>query len=244
MVESVQTIEASGSNVEAAIAAGLDRLRVGRDAVEVEVLDEGSRGVFGLGGRQARVRLMVKPRPLKPAAPAEPAAPPVTEPAAPAAAEEGEAGIAREVLAELLARMGVERAQVALRYTEPAAPDEEPRLVLDIEGPDVSVLIGRRGETLAALQFITQLIVGQRLAKRMRLAIDVEGFRARREGSLRRLAERMAEQAVRTHRTVTLEPMPPHERRIIHLCLRDHPQVTTESVGEGERRKVTIIPKR
>jgi spoIIIJ-associated protein len=241
MVESAQMIEASGSNVEAAIAAGLDRLRVGRDAVEVEVLDEGSRGVFGLGRREAHVRLTVKPTPA--AAPAEPAAPPVAEPAAPAAVEEGEAGTAKEVLSELLARMGVERAQVDLRYAEPTVPDEEPHLVLDVQGPDVGTLIGRRGEALAALQLVTQLIVGQRLTKRMRLTIDVEGFKARREGSLRRLAERMAEQAVRTSRTVTLEPMPPHERRIIHLCLRDHPQVTTESVGEGERRKVTIIPK-
>jgi spoIIIJ-associated protein len=88
------------------------------------------------------------------------------------------------------------------------------------------------------------MIVGQETARRSQLVVDVEGFKARREQSLRRLAERMAEQAVRTNRTVTLEPMPPNERRIIHIALRDHPHVTTESVGEGERRKVTIIPKR
>jgi spoIIIJ-associated protein len=104
------------------------------------------------------------------------------------------------------------------------------------------MLIGRRGKTLAALQRITRLIVGRELESRARLVVDVGGFKARREKSLRRLAHQVAEQAVRTGRTVVLEPMPPNERRAIHLALRDHPHVTTQSVGEGDRRKVTVIP--
>ncbi len=237
-----QTLEATGATVEAAIAAGLERLGVGRDAVEIEVLDQGSRGLFGLGGREARVRLTVRPVTAA-EAPVEPSAPPIVEAAGRAVAEKDEGEIAQNALLELLTRMGLEKARVNLQRTEPT-PDEPAHLVLDVHGPDAGTLIGHRGETLAALQHVTRLIVGQQLAKRVRLIVDVEGFKSRREDSLRRLAQRMAEQAVRTGRTVTLEPMPPNERRIIHLALRDHPQVSTESVGEGDRRKVTIIPKR
>lgn len=241
MAEMAQTIEATGANVEAAVAAGLGRLGVERDAVEIEVLDQGSRGLFGLGGREARVRLTLRPAPA-PATPTEPSAPPIVEMAGRTEVAKDEGEIARRALSELLTRMGLEKARVSLRRTEPIA-DEPAHFVLDVHGPDAGTLIGHRGETLAALQHITRLIVGQQLAKRVRLSVDVEGFKSRREASLRRLAQRMAEQAVRTGRTVTLEPMPPNERRIIHLALRDHPQVSTESVGEGERRRVTIIPK-
>jgi spoIIIJ-associated protein len=106
------------------------------------------------------------------------------------------------------------------------------------------MLIGRRGETLAALQYITRLIASRELQRRANIVIDVEGYKTRREEMLRRLATRMAEQAVQLGRTVALEPMPPYERRIVHLALRDNPQVRTESTGEGEHRKVTIIPQR
>jgi spoIIIJ-associated protein len=104
-------------------------------------------------------------------------------------------------------------------------------------------LIGRRGETLSALQYITRLIVGKELHKPIAVVIDVEGYRARREQQLRRLARRMAQQTIERGRTMSLEPMPANERRIIHIELREHSQVYTESVGEGEKRKVTIIPR-
>jgi spoIIIJ-associated protein len=111
-----------------------------------------------------------------------------------------------------------------------------------VRGAGTDALIGRRGSTLDALQLITRLIVGREMMGRVHLVVDVGGFKAHREESLRRLAQRLAEQAVRTNRTVVLEPMPPYERRYVHLALRDHPHVTTQSVGEGDRRKVTIIP--
>ncbi len=241
MAEIGQTVEATGINVEAAIAAGLERLGVEQDEVEIEVLDEGGRGVFGLGRREARVRLIAKPRPVTVSP--EPEAPPTAHPAAPAA-EQSDAEIAQSVLLGLLAHLGMGKARVEVQQGAPASGTEESQLMLNLTGPDVGALIGRRGETLAALQYLVRLMVGQKTSKRVRLTLDVEGFKTRRGEALRRLAQRMAEQAVRTGRTVTLEPMPPHERRIIHLALRDHPQVTTESVGEGERRKVTIIPKR
>ena len=243
MVEVEQAIEASGADVDAAIAAGLARLGVERDAVEIEVLDEGSRGLFGLGGREARVRLAVRPQPA-PATLAEPVILPTVEVATPAVMEKREAEIAQEALMELLALMGMKEVRVDVHWAEPAADEGEPPLVLDVHGPDTDLLIGRRGSTLAALQYITRLIIGREVAGRVNLVVDVDGFKARREQSLRRLAQRLAEQALRTGRTVVLEPMPPHERRYIHLALRDHPQVTTQSIGEGDLRKVTIIPQR
>lgn len=245
MVDREQTIEATGADVQAAIATGLVRLGVDRDAVEAEVLDEGSRGLFGLGGREARVRLTIKPR-RAPTVPAEPVAPPAVEPdvIAEVGKDDAEvAQIAQGVLLDLLSLLGMERARVDVRRAEPAPDEQEPPLVLDVRGSDTDALIGRRGATLAALQRITRLIVGREVAGRVHLVVDVDGFKARREQSLRRLAQRLADQAVRTDRTVVLEPMPPHERRYVHLALRDHPHVTTQSIGEGDRRKVTIIPR-
>jgi len=255
MAKMEQAIEATGEDVEAAIATGLARMGIDQDAAEIEVLDQGSRGVFGLGAREARVRLAPKAKAMPRSAPAvttRPIAPPAAEPAEHVIAEpalslskgKDEAEVARGVLLELLALMGVERAQVDVRRAEPSEDEEESPLVLNVHGPATEVLVGHRGKTLAALQRITRLIVGREMANRVWLVLDVDGFKARREKSLRRLAQRMAEQAVRTNRTAVLEPMPPHERRIIHLALRDHPRVTTQSIGEGERRKVTIVPRR
>jgi spoIIIJ-associated protein len=258
MEEVGQTIEAVGEDVEAAIEAGLSQLGVGREAVDVEILDDGSRGLFGLGARDAHVRLTIK----LPAEPQQPPVPIAAEPDslsqvdAPPAVESTElalgvleekerdqAEVARGVLLDLLTLMDLGKAQVDVRYAEPAAGEGEPPLVLDVHGPGTDALIGRRGKTMAALQLVTRLIVGREVEDRVHLVVDVNGFKARREKSLHRLAHRTAEQARRTGRTVVLEPMPPHERRIIHLALRDHPDVVTESIGERDRRKVTIIPR-
>jgi spoIIIJ-associated protein len=244
MSEAEQAIETTGADIEAAIADGLARLGVDQDAVEVEVLDEGSRGLFGLGGREACVRLTRKPCPT-PSVSVGPVELSLEdeEPAVPASVDSSEAEAARGVLVELLALLGIEKAQVDARRAEPATDEEEPPLMLNVHGAGTDVLIGRRGQTLAALQYVTRLIIGREVAGRVHLIVDVDGFKARREQSLRRLAQRLAEQAVRTDRTVVLEPMPPHERRYVHLALRDHPHVTTQSVGEGDRRKVTIVPR-
>jgi spoIIIJ-associated protein len=243
MAEIERTIEATGADVEAATAAGLAELQVDQDAVEIQVLDEGSRGVFGLGAREARVRLTVKSQPAPPA----PSAPPPPLPAepewmpAPAGKDEAETG--QSALLELLALMGMEDVQIEVRRAKVAPGEKESPLVLNVRGPDIDVLIGRRGETLAALQHIARLIVGQETASRTNLVVDVDGFKVRRQQALEHLAQRLAEQAIRTNRRVVLEPMPPNERRIIHLTLRDHPSVTTESIGQGNRRKVTIVPR-
>jgi|YNPBryBLVA2012_1023415.scaffolds.fasta_scaffold01472_2 spoIIIJ-associated protein len=150
--------------------------------------------------------------------------------------------VARAVLTDLLERMDF-AAEVVPSWKAPAAPGEESTLILDVRTREADTLIGPKGETLADLQHIVRLIVSNRLNRRPNLIIDVEGHRQRREQNLRRLARRMAEQAAQSGRVVALEPMSPYERRIIHLALRDHPDVYTESTGEGTRRRVTIVPK-
>lgn len=153
-----------------------------------------------------------------------------------------DARIGAEVLSDLLKHMQI-RATVTPKQAETTEGEDE-HWTLEITGQDLALLIGRRGETLASLQYITRLIASRKLGRRANIVIDVEGYKARRETMLKRLAKRMAEQAIQRGRTVQLEPMPPHERRIIHMTLRDYPGVTTESIGEGDHRKVTIVPRR
>jgi spoIIIJ-associated protein len=121
--------------------------------------------------------------------------------------------------------------------------DEEPPLVLDVAGDDLGILIGRRSETLQALQFMVRLMVNRDLNRWEPIVVDVQSYRVRRRRSLRQMAEKMAERAAASHKRVVLEAMPPHERRIIHIALRNHPHVTTKSVGSEDNRKVTIVPK-
>lgn len=229
-----------GETVDAAIAAGLTALRLPREAVEIEILDEGSRGILGIGARMARVRLTPRVVPEAIPAPAPPPAPtPLVLPAAP---ESPAAEVARSTLADLLRLLGFS-AEIQVHTAETATDEEMATLVLDIQTAGADTLIGPRGETLAALQHILRLLVNRRMGRMVNLVVDVQGYKERRAQNLRRLAERMAGQAVRSGRTVYLEPMPPYERRIIHLALRDRPDVTTQSIGEGNRRRVTIIPR-
>ncbi|MEE9514195.1 MAG: R3H domain-containing nucleic acid-binding protein, partial [Anaerolineales bacterium] len=150
--------------------------------------------------------------------------------------------ITHDTVSELLQRMGIE-ARIEAHWGEADAPGKIQPLFLDIHGDDLSILIGRRGETLTALQYITRLIVGKELKRPVAVLIDVEGYRARRERQIRRLAQQMASQAIETARTMSLEPMPAYERRIVHIELRENPDVDTVSIGERDQRKVTIIPR-
>jgi spoIIIJ-associated protein len=220
------SIEVSAPTVEEAIAKGLAELGKAEDEVEIEVLDPGSRGLLGIGAKEALIRLSF-------AEPQEETPPP----------EKHTEQIARETLQELLVKMGV-KAQVFIRPEEEMPQDEDaPPFILDIMGDDLGVLIGRRGQTLQSLQYITRLIVSREVQHWVNLVVDVEKYKLRREKSLRQLAQRMAERVAFDSQPVALEPMPPNERRIIHLTLRDHPIVTTKSIGKGDRRKVTIVPK-
>ncbi len=243
MPESKPSIEKIAPTVDEAISLGAQELGVAPDDLEVEVLDEGREGLFGVGARQARVRLTLRgdaPEPMEAERPS-PGEPAERE----FELEEDEDALtvqlARDTVEDLLELMEVE-ADIEARWGEPDAPGRTRPLLVDITGSDLSILIGRHGDTLDDLQYIVRLILGKELKKSVPLVIDIEGYRARREQTLRRLARRMADQAVERGRTLALEPMPPNERRIIHVELRDHPSVRTQSVGEGDRRKVTIIP--
>jgi spoIIIJ-associated protein len=149
---------------------------------------------------------------------------------------------ARGILQELLGHMRVD-AEVHASLGQPDPEADGPVILLDVRGDDLDPLIGRRGETLAALQYVARLILSKQFDRNVDLVVDVHGHKQRREEQLRRMARRMAEQVVERQRVMSLEPMPASERRIIHLELRDHPDVTTESVGDGDRRKVTIVPR-
>jgi spoIIIJ-associated protein len=239
------SVEATGEDVEAAVAAGLEELGVGPSDVLVEVLEEPSRGVFGIGARPALVRLKLL-RPPTPNAPPKPAAkvstPVDTESESVSAGELNEGTVGKEVLAELLEKMGV-RANISVKPPEPTRSGEKAPWVLNINGPDMRLLIGRRGETLNSLQYILRLIVSRRLQRRANVVVDAGEYKARRSDRLTQLALRMADQAIEQQRTISLEPMPPNERRIIHMSLRNRDDVLTKSVGEGDSRKVTIVPK-
>ena len=229
-MENLQSIEAVGASVDEAVARGLEALNLTRNDVTIQVLDDGRPEQAGGRWREARVQLVVKERP-----------PAVV---APETGDEDTAKDAAQVLQDLLDKMHI-KGRVEYRWDAYNAPDEEAelRLILDIRGDDLGALIGRQGETAEALQYLTRLIVSREVERQFNLIIDVEGYKARRERQLKQLAERMAERVVATRKPVALEPMPAYERRIIHITLRDHPSVTTESVGRGDSRKVTIIPK-
>jgi spoIIIJ-associated protein len=151
---------------------------------------------------------------------------------------------AREVLEHLLAKMDIQaRVTVRDRRQLYLAPEDPPTTALDVQGANLGVLIGRKGEALASLQYVVNLLVNKRVGQWTRVLVDVGGYRRRREESLEGLAQRVAYRVAQSHRAVTLEPMPPNERRVIHMVLRDNPDVFTESSGEGESRKVTINPR-
>jgi len=266
-----KVIETKGSDVDAAIKAGLAQLGLSRDDVEVEILDQGSKGLLGIGARDAQVRLTAKvveehvipepePEPVvaetvtpEPAA-SEPEAEPEPEPVKTAvilaeedeetiAARETECAAAVETVSALLEKMHVE-ATLTTSLSEPDDVTGRIINILEVQGDDLSTLIGPRGDTLNSLQYISRLMVGHQLRTRAGFVIDVEGYRQRREQALSRLADRMARKVAKRKRAMSLEPMPPHERRIIHMTLREDKYVYTESTGEGNRRKVRIIPKR
>jgi len=243
-MEERPTLEIIAPTVEEAIAQGLDQLGLSADAVSVEVLDAGTKGLFGMGGRQVRVRLTVHGPGGAPAPKPEPASRPDREAApvsAAAASHDPTLSLAESVVAKILSGLGLE-SQVAARFDESDRPDRR-SIRVDVRGRDLGMMIGRHAETLNAFQYIASLIVGKGTGQFVQMTVDVEGYRARREKQLRQMAQRSADQAMKMGRRVTLEPMSAAERRVVHIELQGHPAVTTESVGEEPRRKVTVVPK-
>ena len=278
----MESVEASGKSIEDAILQALARLGRNRDEVDITVLQEPSRGTRGMGARDARVRVF-----LKPARAARPAPSVVASDVAQTYQDEGDddelaypedayegdepdeefgdveledlepliTAPLREVVSEdasieeiaiaalrlLLGHMGV-RAEVEAAEVESEEDEEEP-VTLNIHSDDqdtLSLLIGRRGETLSALQLLVSLIVSKQTGNRERIIVDAESYRARREENLRSMARRIAAQVRHSGHPIALEAMPPNERRIIHLELQETPDISTESTGEGDQRRVVV----
>lgn len=250
-------IEVNAKTVEEAVEQGLAQLNLTQDDVEIVVLKEGKRGVFGIGAEDAVVRLT--PKAVEPAPPPTPKSSSLSETSQSEPRETDLSdktttepkttsdvdvdALAEEYLAGLLKRMGIKARIERGNGEDLVEPGEEVPLVLDIQGQDLGILIGRRSETLRALQYMLRLMVSKQISRWYPIVVDVESYRVRRRNSLRQLADKMAKRAVSSGRRVVLEAMPAYERRIIHITLRDHPDVYTKSVGGDDNRKVTIIPK-
>jgi spoIIIJ-associated protein len=242
MSDQKATLEIIAPSVEDAIEQGLDQLGLPRDAVSVDVLDEGKSGFLGVGSRQVRVRLTITD------GSSEKEEKTTSVEVLPLTLEDEEFSDTLEeakvkserIVKNLLSKMKV-KADVSSRILDPEDENDRSMVLIEITGKDLSILIGRRAETLDAIQYITSLMLNQDMGSWMPLMIDVQGYRFRRERQLRQLARRLADQVVQTGRKQVLEPMPANERRLIHLELRYHPFVTTESVGEEPHRKTTIF---
>lgn len=262
-----KSVEYSAKTEEEALSLASQALGIPPEEMEYQVIRDRTRNFLGLvrtGEVTIRVWLPQEEQPLPPAAPAaqealpeqdgaQAAAAALEEEAVPAAAApeppQGLASqlesVAMEVVSTLLDKMGVLAAVEVVDHggeKDPQTGELSP-LVLNVVGDELGGLIGRRGETLRDLQFIVRLIISRRLGEWPNVVVDVEGYKARREETLRALALRMRDQVLKTGRPVVLEPMPAHERRIVHLALRDDPDVYTESTGEDDHRKVQILPK-
>jgi spoIIIJ-associated protein len=206
----VNYIEKTGRTVDEAVESALKEMNLTRDQVEVEVLEEPTKGLFGiLGGKPARVRVMKKDSPSE---------------------------RARELLEKVMQTMNL---NVDIEVNE-----KNEKILININGPDLGILIGRRGETLDALQYLVNLSSNKNMEKRKRILIDIEGYRKRREETLKKLAYKLADKARQRGRNVVLEPMNSMERRIIHTALQDREDIYTFSEGEEPYRKIIIAPKK
>ena len=288
----MKSIESSAKTIEDAVTQGLEQLGVSLGDVKIDILDEGSKGLFGLiGGKPARVRLTMKEgkdetdlisslsldsvekkdtakaakpsvkekaetakkqvrEKTKPAAKTDAPTKPVAEEKQTPATAQAEttkvetvlcdpttaAGKAQQFLLDVTRLMGVD-------VSVNARVDDEGNVRVDMMGDTLGILIGRRGETLDALQYLTSLFVNRGQDDYTRVTLDTENYRAKREEALTRLANRMANRAVKTGRKVVLEPMNPYERRILHSALQSSDTVTTHSEGEEPNRHVVITLK-
>jgi spoIIIJ-associated protein len=206
--------EFEGKTTEEAIEQACDHFQRPPESLDIEIISVGSPGLFGLGGRKARVRVALK--------------------------EESDADMlpqAQELLEHMLELMG-EKAKVEGRL------DEEDRLNLSIDAEDAGLLIGKQGQTLEALQYLLTKMIAKKARRKVRVFIDIESYRARHQASLTQLALKSGEKAKKSGRPITLNPMNPHDRRIVHLALQGDKEIKTMSRGEGLYKKVVVYPVR
>ncbi len=205
----MQTIEKSAKTKEEAIAAALAELNATEDEVEIETVEEGSKGFLGLGSKDAVVRVTLLPNPER---------------------------RAKDFLNGIFDILG-EEVNVDVQT-------DDDTIKVEFTGPDMGIVIGKRGETLDALQYLTSLVVNRGDSDFKKVSLDTENYREKRNAALENLAHKLAKKVTRTRRSTTLEPMNSYERRIIHSALQDDPYVTTYSVGQGVNRKVVIALKK
>lgn len=201
-------LEKSGKTVNEAISLALEELNVGREDVEVEIIEEGNKGIFGIGSRAAKIRVILK---------------------------ETYADKAKEFLLDVFDKMGIS--------AEIDVSEQEDAITLNIKAEDSGIIIGRRGETLDALQYLTSLVVNKNSEVYKRVTLDIENYREKREETLLKLADRLAQRVIKNKKSITLEPMNPYERRIIHAALQSYRGVKTYSIGDEPNRKVVIALK-
>lgn len=205
----MKTVEKSGKTIDIAIESALAELGVTREETEVEILEQPTKGIFGIGAKNGVVRVSVKEDPVS---------------------------TAMEFLQNIFEKFDL---TIEIKVTE-----NSEFTTLDLVGEDLGILIGRRGETLDALQYLTNLTVSRKYKEKHKFILDAEDYREKRRETLERLAKKLAGKVVDTNRSLSLEPMSPYERRIIHTVLQDYPGVRTFSEGEEPYRKVVITKKR
>jgi spoIIIJ-associated protein len=204
--KATRSVEAKGRTIDEAISNALSVLKVSRERVSIEVLEEPSRGIFGvLGAREGKIRATIK---------------------------ENKEEFVHGFLGDICKSMDLD-VRICSRI-------EDGSIHFEIEGEDMGILIGRRGQTLDALQYLVNLAACKATGEGGRVLVDIEGYKRRRMESLTKIAKRMAEKAKRTGQRVTMEPMNAGERRVIHLALQDDPCVTTRSEGNEPYRRVVI----
>lgn len=205
----MKKLVATGKTVEEAVRNGLDKLGVEIERVEVAVLEQPSRGLFGLiGAKDAKVELSLRP----------------------------------DGVEEAIAFLGEVTAAMELKVDAAREEDADGTLI-NLTGSDLGLLIGRRGQTLDALQYLTNIVANRHSDKHLRIVLDAEQFRQRRRQTLEALSDRMAGRVVKTRKNVVLEPMSSQERKIIHARLQGHPQVKTYSQGDEPHRSIVIALK-
>lgn len=205
----MQTTEKTAKTKEEAIAAALAELNATEDEVEIETVEEGSKGFLGLGSKDAVVKVTLLPNPER---------------------------RAKDFLNGIFDILGEE--------VDVAVQTDDDTIKVEFAGPDMGVVIGKRGETLDALQYLTSLVVNRGDSDFKKVSLDAENYREKRNAALESLAHKLAKKVTRTRRSTTLEPMNSYERRIIHSALQEDPYVTTYSVGQGVNRKVVIALKK
>ena len=208
----MREIVITAKTVEEAIELGLRELDVDRAEAEIDVISRGKAGILGIGSEPARVRVTRIDTPSE-----------VVK-------------TTSEVIDNIISLLGVDVVSTLAQVER----EDLGGPVFEIEGDDAGLLIGRRGDTLKALQFLVKYLVSQKLDGNVNMLVDVEGYQDRRYQSLMNMARGVAQRVADSGRPITLEPMPPNERRIVHMALADHHRVTTESTGSGSSRQVVV----